>query len=96
MEDYSWIEAEIEEFEQDIAFKRARLEQYQYDEDTTNDIKISICVSKDIVASLKKQLPVKKLSNIKVPVDVEFINIDAEKYGVKDDDTVFYFFNPFL
>lgn len=38
---------------------------------------------------------VENLSNIKVPVDVEFINIDAEKYGVKDDDTVFYFFNPF-
>lgn len=35
------------------------------------------------------------LYNVKPSVDVDFECISAEKYNVKSDDTVFFFFNPF-
>lgn len=61
MEDFTWIQDEIEQFEQDIELKKKELDRYKYDSVTQYEIKMSIKVLTDLVASLKKQLPVKKV-----------------------------------
>lgn len=41
------------------------------------------------------QQAVNNLQNVKKEVNVQFINESAEKYRVSEEDTVFFFFNPF-
>ena len=63
MEDFTWIKELIREFEEDIALKRKSLKKYQYDMETTDELNSSIFVQTNLIASLKRQLPVAKLQD---------------------------------